>query len=551
MAKQKKQTGQTKKNWIEAIVRKRNSMASAVSICQTTDEERIKEFTTFVMSYDVVIEPERKEQVVYEADYHTGVSRLYKDGASIRREKVPLDITFDPTEPMLRFLEAEAQTKRIVAIIKGFIRPNPMLEDFINAVSYSDQWFGTDSSAVIFVPDQTQIVGVVRQRTAIVDIPLSTEDERMKMVLANSERYHIPVSDVQSSQIVQTLSGMNLTNVDTAMLETILTKRDFDIPYLARLKSEAIQRETPLQVLMNGSHGFQAIGGYASLKELLQRQVVAFLRNKEKADRMGITPPRGIMLCGMGGTGKTVFGKALANELGIPFIMLTPADFLTSGIVSESEANMRRTLKTIDEIGRCVIFIDEIDSIATQRGQSGEMDGGTARRVFGLLLAWLSEKQDSIIVATTNRPQDIDKDFRRRGRFDVIVPMLLPDTEARREILRVHCEVVRHAPTHLSEEEWMGIAEATQYWNGAELEALVVEAMRNAFHGEHDEAEAEHFWDALENFKVDLDERRKRQEEFLNLTLYTHKSFVDEARRSFQQTTMSRADRVKAKMQGE
>ena len=197
-----------------------------------------------------------------------------------------------------------------------------------------------------------------------------------------------------------------------------------------------------------------------------------------------------------------------------------------------------------------MVFIDEIDSIATARGRSGEQDGGTSRRVFGMLLSWLAEERECIVLATTNRPQDLDEAFRRVGRFDVIIPMLLPDDEARRAILKVHTEVVRSAPTELSEREWMEVVDATRFYNGAEIEELVLQAELKAFDEGRDKATAKHFEQALADMRVNVEERKKQQEDFLRLseTFCTDRNFLAQARATFQVVNVSRAERVKAKL---
>jgi len=175
---------------------------------------------------------------------------------------------------------------------------------------------------------------------------------------------------------------------------------------------------------------------------------------------------------------------------------------------------MARALELAEEIAPCVLFIDEIDRFG-QRGQLGEHEA--TRRTFSILLEWLGDaRRKTIVIGTTNRPEDLDEAFIRVGRFDYIIPMLLPDLEARKQILHVHTKVIRKVPL-AKNVDLDEIAEKTGWFTGAELEELVLRSARNALKNDRDKVTAEDFEVALNTFRINIDARREQMDRYLNL----------------------------------
>jgi transitional endoplasmic reticulum ATPase len=175
---------------------------------------------------------------------------------------------------------------------------------------------------------------------------------------------------------------------------------------------------------------------------------------------------------------------------------------------------MAKVLELAEEVAPCILFIDEIDRFG-QRGGISEHEA--SRRTFSILLEWLGdERRKTIVIGTTNRPQDLDEAFIRVGRFDYIIPVLLPDREARKEILRVQTSVVRKVPlakdVNLDE-----LAEKTEMFTGAELAELVLRAARNALKTDKSKVSAEDFEIALKTFRINKEARSKQLEEFKSL----------------------------------
>jgi SpoVK/Ycf46/Vps4 family AAA+-type ATPase len=271
-----------------------------------------------------------------------------------------------------------------------------------------------------------------------------------------------------------------------------------------------------------------SIGGYRYLKSYVRRRLIPSIQNPELLAELGIAEdrPRGILLYGLPGTGKTMFATALAAEVGLPLVKLSPSQ-LFHGIVGESEKAVRRIVKAIEAMAPVVVFIDEADQLLASRAEvSVGTDSGVTRRVVSALLEWLgSRERRSFVVFATNYARDIDKAFLRPGRIDAVIPVFLPDREARREIFRIHTRVLRRVPledvdtgfivpTTDTIEDYA--VRSTELWTGAEIEKMVVTAAWYALDAGSKRVTMEHVERAVRDTGVDRHLRRRENEEFLN-----------------------------------
>jgi transitional endoplasmic reticulum ATPase len=220
---------------------------------------------------------------------------------------------------------------------------------------------------------------------------------------------------------------------------------------------------------------WEDIGDLEEVKQKIREIVELPLKHPELFERLGIEPPKGILLYGPPGTGKTLLAKALANEIGAYFISINGPEIM-SKFYGESEERLRKVFDEAQANAPAVIFIDEIDSIAPKRE---EVVGEVEKRVVAQLLALmdgLKERGKVIVIGATNRPEALDPALRRPGRFDREIEIPPPDKRARREILAVH---TRNMP--LSDDVDLDkIAEITHGYTGADLAALVKESAMNA-----------------------------------------------------------------------
>ena len=222
------------------------------------------------------------------------------------------------------------------------------------------------------------------------------------------------------------------------------------------------------------------VGGLDDVKRQLKEMVELPIKHPELFEQMGITPPKGILLYGPPGTGKTLLAKAVATESSANFISVKGPEVLSKW-VGESEKAIREIFKKARQASPCIIFFDEIDSIAPMRG--AHYDSGVTERVVNQLLSemdGLTSLKGVVVIAATNRPDILDPALLRPGRFDRAVYIPLPDKKAREEIFKVH---TRKMP--LAEDVNLSIlAEKTEGYTGADIEAICREAALNALREE-------------------------------------------------------------------
>ncbi|WP_457619648.1 AAA family ATPase [Methanopyrus sp.] len=211
---------------------------------------------------------------------------------------------------------------------------------------------------------------------------------------------------------------------------------------------------------------YDDIGGLDREIELIREYVELPLKRPELLKELGIKPPKGVLLYGPPGTGKTLLAKAVANECGAKFYSINGPEIM-SKYYGESEARIREVFEEARKNAPAIIYIDEIDAIAPKRGETGEVE----RRVVAQLLTLmdgLSEDERVVVLASTNRPDDIDPALRRPGRFDKEIEIGVPDKEGRKEILQIH---TRDMPL-ADDVDLDKLAELTHGFTGADLEAL-------------------------------------------------------------------------------
>ena len=241
------------------------------------------------------------------------------------------------------------------------------------------------------------------------------------------------------------------------------------------------------------------VGGLESIKREI-REVFIPTEEKHAFERLGVKPPKGLLLYGPPGTGKTLIAKAVANETGSNFICVNGPE-IASKWQGETEKAVRQIFKRAKQMAPCIIFFDEIDSIAPKRGTQNS----SWERVVNQLLTsmdGIESLNNVMVMAATNRPDMVDPALLRPGRFDKIVLIGMPNSESRLKILEVH---TRDMP--LEKVDLKSIAEKTEGFVGADLEALCREAGLNAFreNGDADKVKMKHFEAALENIKPSVD----------------------------------------------
>jgi SpoVK/Ycf46/Vps4 family AAA+-type ATPase len=222
--------------------------------------------------------------------------------------------------------------------------------------------------------------------------------------------------------------------------------------------------------------GLDQVGGLANLKSWLKGRASAYT---QAARDFGLPTPKGVLLIGVPGCGKTLFAKACATARNVP-LLRWDIGALKSKFVGESETNLRKAFKVIEAIGPCVVLIDEIEK-ALQGATSGSADGGVSADALGAILSWMQDRTgDAFVVATANDVTALPPELLRKGRFDEIFFVDLPNPTERRAVLEASLRERGRDPEAL-DLNWLKLVDATDGFTGSEIASLVPDALHVAF----------------------------------------------------------------------
>ncbi|MGD1908656.1 MAG: AAA family ATPase [Leptolyngbyaceae cyanobacterium] len=252
-----------------------------------------------------------------------------------------------------------------------------------------------------------------------------------------------------------------------------LTEAEVDI--VLSEKKQLIRRNGILE-FMEVDETIDAVGGLEELKHWLKQRSNAFT---ERAREYGLPQPKGMLILGVPGCGKSLIAKTTSRLWGLPLLRLDLGRVYDGSTVGRSEANLRNALRTAESISPAILFIDEIDKAFAGSAGSSDSDGGTSSRIFGTFLTWMQEKTSPVFVmATANRVERLPSEFLRKGRFDEIFFVDLPNEEERKEIFDIHLQKRRPDISRFDLEQLTKVCEG---FSGAEIEQGLISAMYEAF----------------------------------------------------------------------
>jgi SpoVK/Ycf46/Vps4 family AAA+-type ATPase len=252
-----------------------------------------------------------------------------------------------------------------------------------------------------------------------------------------------------------------------------LTEEEVDI--VLSEKKQLIRRNGILEYIEEDDT-IDSVGGLDELKRWLRQRSNAFT---ERAREYGLPQPKGMLILGVPGCGKSLIAKTTSRLWGLPLLRLDMGRVYDGSMVGRSEANLRNALKTAESISPAILFIDEMDKAFAGSTGSADSDGGTSSRIFGSFLTWMQEKTSPVFVmATANRVERLPGEFLRKGRFDEIFFVDLPTPEERKEIFKIHLEKRRR---EIERFDLDVLASVCDGFSGAEIEQALVAAMYEAF----------------------------------------------------------------------
>ena len=379
--------------------------------------------------------------------------------------KLTMDDGFEQeTYLVLKDIHEELRNPRIISLLKRIAENN----------LYNDNY-----SATIFILSEiTVIPRELENYITVFDIPLPTTKEILAIIKNFIADLDISVDEDTVNEIALSFKGLNEFQIrqilNLAYQDGGCIDRE-DKLLILKEKEQFIKKSGMLEIV-NFSETVDDIGGLENLKEWLARKAKIFA-NLDKAIKFGVDVPKGIMIIGMPGCGKSLTAKATASLFEIPLVRLDVGRLLGK-YVGESEENMRKALRLSEAISPCVLWVDEIEkAFAGVGGTGGGSDVTT--RLFGQFLTWMQEKENTVfIVATANDISKMPPEFLRKGRFDELFFVDLPNGEERRKILEIHLKKRNKWNRKI---DTIALIKETEGFNGADLEAVVKDTIEKAF----------------------------------------------------------------------
>ena len=329
---------------------------------------------------------------------------------------------------------------------------------------------------IIIIGSELNIPLELQDLVTILQFQLPTEEEIILELQRLIKSLKIKVDNKLFESLTRSCQGMSLERIRRVLSKIIATYKTINESSISILLSEKKQIISQTEILEYSSvnEKFDNLGGLKNLKEWLQKRQAAF---GSKAVTYGLPTPRGLLLIGIQGTGKSLTAKAIANDWKLPLLKLDVGK-LFGGIVGESESRLRQMISVTETISPCILWIDEIDKAFNNSQNRG--DGGTSNRVLGTFVTWLSEKTKPVfVIATANSIDYLPLEIIRKGRFDEIFFLDLPQRSEREEIFKIHLQQFR--PGSWKNFNYKELAQITDSFSGAEIRQAIIEAMYQAF----------------------------------------------------------------------
>jgi SpoVK/Ycf46/Vps4 family AAA+-type ATPase len=274
--------------------------------------------------------------------------------------------------------------------------------------------------------------------------------------------------------VVEAALGLTLVEVENVYAKSMVRTHTFDLETILEEKKQIIRKSGLLEYYEHREE-FSDVGGMEVLKDWLIKRRNAF---SSRARDFGLPLPKGMLLIGVPGTGKSLTAKAVGALWRMPLLRLDVGKIF-GGLVGSSEENIRTVIKTAEAIAPAILWIDELEKGFSGTASSGQTDGGTTSRVFGSFITWLQEKTSPVfVIATANNVHQLPPELLRKGRFDEIFFCDLPDRDDRRQIIDIH---IRRKGRDAAQFDLDKLVDATVDYSGAEIEQAVVAAMYDAF----------------------------------------------------------------------
>nr|YP_010517017.1 subunit 4 of 6S proteasome [Haslea provincialis]UXN44799.1 subunit 4 of 6S proteasome [Haslea provincialis] len=330
---------------------------------------------------------------------------------------------------------------------------------------------------IIIIGSDLTIPKELQDLITVLQFELPSEQEISEELTRLVNSLNIKIDSQLFENLVRACQGLSLERIRRVLSKIIATYKTINNNSINILLSEKKQIISQTEILeyISVEEKIINLGGLQNLKEWLKKRKTAFTI---QASNYGLPTPRGLLLVGIQGTGKSLTAKSIANEWQLPLLKLDVGK-LFGGIVGESESRLRQMINVAEAVSPCILWIDEIDKAFNNTENSG--DSGTSNRVLGTFVSWLSEKTKPVfVIATANNIELLPLEIIRKGRFDEIFFLDLPQKEEREEIFKIHLKEFRS--NSWESFDYSKLAKLSESFSGAEIRQSIIEGMYQAFY---------------------------------------------------------------------
>jgi len=415
------------------------------------------------------------------------VSRGLCGGEKSKREQMGKEKVLTTIEDKITKPE-ETSNLFLLKDISGYFHSHEFLRRFRDLPAIMDERNALNSVCILS-PTLGEVPPELEEDIVVLELSLPDYDEIAEMV-TKTYGHLIPSTWHASTRSIlfKSLQGLSMDNIRRVIRKAVSMNNgalnEECISFIQDEKQQIIKKQKILDYYPH-KEAIEHIGGLSEIKKWFIEREHVFRLSRDKIDTLGLDVPKGLLLIGVPGSGKSLCCKALAGIWNLPLLRLDVGKLFGS-TVGESEKNIRRCIQLSEAVSPCILWIDEIDkAFGGIGGYQG--DSGTQLRVFGTFITWLQEKEYPVfVISTANEPKNLPPELWRKGRYDEVFFVDLPSAEEREEIFRIHMEKRIQSTNSLNLRE---LAQNSQGFTGAEIEQSVKDAVVTTFNRLHEENE--------------------------------------------------------------